>query len=451
MTTAIHNASNSLRMAEIPTEMTDRYPPIGPTIRLVLIAVALGVLAFSGWASLLPMSSGVVAPGVFSVEENRRSVASKDGGTITTLHVREGSEVKQGDIVITFDRVQAEANFAIADSRYLSALARRARLRAELARSPQIAWPDELIDRADEPLARQFINIEHDLFDSRLRYLAGRREVLKSKLLEQGQSHDRVTAEIAALEERLALTRAEEKDVADLLKRGFERRPRLLALQRSRAELQGDVNALRADLLRIRETEKGIRLSLANLDYERTMGSATDLTATEAALNDALEQRISAASQLENTAIRAPADGTVVDLQFFGGGGVVRPGEAIFDLLPAHDSLFLRAHVRPVDIENVHINQAAQVRLMGANQKFNEPMNGKVTHVSADRITSPNNQDSYYEAFVKLAPDALVEVERLNLQAGMPADVVLTTEERTFVEYLLSPVSRALFVGFREE
>ena len=131
MTTAIHNAGNALRLAEIPAEMTDRYPPIGPTIRSVLIAVALGVLAFSGWASLLPMSSGVVAPGVFSVEENRRSVASKNGGTIATLHVREGSEVKQGDVVITFDRVQAEANFAIADSRYLSALARRARLRTQ--------------------------------------------------------------------------------------------------------------------------------------------------------------------------------------------------------------------------------------------------------------------------------------------------------------------------------
>ena len=181
------------------------------------------------------------------------------------------------------------------------------------------------------------------------------------------------------------------------------------------------------------------------------MGSASDLTATEAQLNDALEQRMTAASQLEDTAVRAPASGAVVDLQFFGPGGVVRPGEAIFDLLPTHDSLFVRARVRPVDIDKVHVNQSAQVRLVNLDRRFSKPMDAKVIHVSADRITTPDNQESFYEAFVKLDPAGHRQVGGQDLQAGMPVDVVLATEERTFVEYLISPVSRALFIGFREE
>ena len=451
MTVTPNSETRALQLIEATADMTERFPPIGPTLRAVFIAAVVGVLAFSGWAYLLPMSGGVVAAGILSVEENRRSVASKNGGTIATLEVREGSEVKKGDVVVIFDRVQAEANFAIAESRYLAALARHARLRSELARHSEIVWPAELIDRIDEPLARQFVDIERDLFQSRLQYQSGRRDVLKSKLLEQRQTHKSASAEITGLEERLKLTRIEEQDVADLLTRGFERRPRLLALQRSSAELQSEINVLRSDLLRIRETEKGIRLALANLDYERVMGSASDLTATEAQLNDALEQRMTAASQLEDTAVRAPASGAVVDLQFFGPGGVVRPGEAIFDLLPTHDSLFVRARVRPVDIDKVHVNQSAQVRLVNLDQRLSKPMDAKVIHVSADRITTTDNQESFYEAFVKLDPAGRRQVGGQDLQAGMPVDVVLATEERTFVEYLISPVSRALFIGFREE
>ncbi|MBO6560818.1 MAG: HlyD family type I secretion periplasmic adaptor subunit [Nisaea sp.] len=430
---------------------SDSYPPIASSVRGVLLFLCLGLLAFAGWAYFLPMAGGVVANGEFSVEANRRSVESKDGGTIATLHVSEGSVVERGDTVVTFDPVQAQANFGIADARYLRALAKRARLKAELSKAAEIAWPEEIRERSGEIFVDQLMDIEKGLLSARWQYLEGRREVLQSNIEELRQRRDGVNAEIASREERLALTRAEEKDVASLVERGYERRPRLLALRRDGAELQGEIDSLRASLLSIQEAENGTRLELANLDYERTMSVAGELTETEGALSDAIEQRMSAASLLENTVLRAPARGTVVDLQFFGSGGVAGPGERIFDLLPAHDALFVRAKLRPTDIDAVHKGQAAEVRLLAINQRFSDPLPGTVTHISADRLTDPSNGATYYEVFVKLTEDALERAKDLKLQAGMPADVVLTTQERTFVEYLLSPVSRALFLGFRED
>ena len=103
MTVTPNSETRALQLIEATADMTERFPPIGPTLRAVFIAAVVGVLAFSGWAYLLPMSGGVVAAGILSVEENRRSVASKNGGTIATLEVREGSEVKKGDVVVTID------------------------------------------------------------------------------------------------------------------------------------------------------------------------------------------------------------------------------------------------------------------------------------------------------------------------------------------------------------
>ncbi len=444
-----------VEVAERPTQTisSDRFhqsPPINAILRGTVVVLGLGALVLSLWAYLVPVSGGIVAAGSLAVELSRRSVQSQDGGIIERLLVKEGSTVERGDVVVVFDRVQAQSNYDVADARYLRALATHSRLRAELAGSPEISWPPEIRTRADEPLVRTLQAVETDLRTARLQFVDGRRDVLTSRVDELQQRKQATRHEIESFEEQLVLIHAEETDVSALYDRGFETRPRLLGLQRQAADVQGEIGALQSTLSSIRESENGTKLELANISYERTMSIVGELTEVEGVLSDATERRLSAAATLQQSEVRAPESGTVVDLRFFGPGGVVRPGEPIFDLVPTPDALIIRARVRPVDIDSVYVNQSALVRLNASRSLFDNPVSGVVRHISADSLLEEDRRTSYFEVLVELDREDAKRKLSADLQPGMVVDVVLATEERTFVQYLLSPISRALFLGFRE-
>src|SRR6266852_920206 len=74
---------------------------------LAIVAVFFG--GFGTWAVTAPLNSAVVAQGVVKVEGNRKSVQHLEGGIVKQLLVKDGSEVKAGDVLIVLDDSQARA------------------------------------------------------------------------------------------------------------------------------------------------------------------------------------------------------------------------------------------------------------------------------------------------------------------------------------------------------
>jgi HlyD family type I secretion membrane fusion protein len=338
----------------------------------------------------------------------------------------------------------------VIDAQYLRALARHARLIAEVSNAPSITWPSEISERSHEPLVRQLKSFETDLLLADRDFMAGRREILEARIQELGNLSDAFRARIQGLTKQVALFEDEEKDVAQLVKSGFERRPRMLQLQRELAEKQGELDSDRATLLGLKEEAQGAKQELANLAYERRSEVFSQMLEAESSVAELVDRRRSAFSVLKNTEVLAPESGTVVDIRFFGAGGVVRPGEVLFDLVPTPDALLVKAKVRPEDIDVVYVGQEAAVRLLAHQLRMPEPFDGRVTLISADRLTDATDQNPHFEVFVEINKVAAKASQGVALQPGMSADVVLTTQQRTFLEYLVSPITRALFRGFRE-
>ena len=418
--------------------------------RTSLMVFAVTALALFGWSFNMPMSGGVIATGVINVEANRRSVQSKDGGTIKELHVTEGSNIAKGDIVVTFDRVQAKADYEVLNTRYLRLRAKQDRLISEFERLDEIHWSKELTQYAANSFVSQLRAFEQDFHATRQKHFQGRRDVLKSRIADFQGRLEATRQQIDTVGEQLKLIREEEETVKELVRDGLEKRPRLLALQRVEADLLGEVAELTGEVSAIREGENAAKLELANLDYERMTEVVGDLADLEGDLLEIEERRQSAANLLANTELRAPESGTVVDLHFFGAGGVVNPSEPIFDLVPNTGSLIVVAQLRLTDIDAAYVSQPAMVRLLSYNVRHTEPLDGKVVHVSADSLKDADGE-AYYEIHVQIDTLSGPGFDLSKLQPGMPVDVVLTTEERTFVEYLMSPFSRAMFLAFREE
>ena len=77
---------------------------------------------------------------------------------------------------------------------------------------------------------------------------------------------------------------------------------------------------------------------------------------------------------------------------------------------------------------------------------------GEVKLVGADRLSATGNEQphEYYLAQIKTTPEGVRLLGDLKVQAGMPVDVVIKTGERSFMSYLIKPLTDRFAVSFKE-
>src|SRR5262249_19064357 len=139
---------------------------------------------------------------------------------------------------------------------------------------------------------------------------------------------------------------------------------------------------------------------------------------------------------VERQTVRAPVDGTVMALRIAGPGTVVAPREPLLDVVPAHEKLVVSARVPTQDVEHVSVGATAEVRLLGSDVRRRPPLPGRVVFVSADRMSDSSSTRTWYDVTVEVERAALAHEPLPQLQPGMPAEIYVTTADRTLIEYL---------------
>lgn len=74
-----------------------------------------------------------------------------------------------------------------------------------------------------------------------------------------------------------------------------------------------------------------------------------------------------------------------------------------------------------------------------------------VTTVSADRTVDNVGKQIYYLAYVKINDNQLHLLKNIKLYQGMPVQVMIMTQKRTFWDYIVTPIIESLNRAFREE
>ena len=250
--------------------------------------------------------------------------------------------------------------------------------------------------------------------------------------------------QIKSLEEELA---ANQK----LLERDLIARPVFLELDRLKSEIEGELAESMANMARARQNIGETELQILNEDARRLDEITSDLADTRSELAAVNERLNAQADILKRTVIKAPVAGAVHNKRFFTTGGVIQPGEAILDIVPNEAELLIDARVSPVDIDVVAAGQEARVNFLSFTARNLPQINGFVRSVSADSLLDEVTGESYYRAFVKVPQDEMEKLgEQLSINAGMPAEVLIMTGERTMLQYLLDPLVESLRRSFRE-
>src|SRR5207302_11428219 len=111
----------------------------------------------------------------------------------------------------------------------------------------------------------------------------------------------------------------------------------------------------------------------------------------------------------------------------------------------------VRAHVPPRDIVSVADGRVAEVRCPNCSARSTPIIPGKVQSVSADAISDEAAKQTYYSARIVIDYSTLPPEVANHILPGMQADVLISTGERTVLQYLVGPLTNALSKTFREK
>lgn len=422
----------------------------GPVLfGLVIIFLFFG--AFVGWAAFAPLGSAAIAQGVVSVEGNRKSVQHLEGGIVSEIKVKDGDIVKQGDVLIVLDELQSKASMEIVRSRRAVALAQKARLIAERDGLDKIEFPEWLLERKDEPNIKEAMKGQQNIFASRRTSRQGQITILKQKAAQLEEEIKGLEGQVSSSDRQIRLISDEIKDVESLVEKNLAKRPRLRALQRNLAELSGNRSQNVSRIAQTRQAIGEVELQINELANSLMDEVVAELRDVQAQIFDLEEQTRASEDVLNRTDIRAPTDGYVVNLQVHTAGGVIKPGETVLDIVPDNVQLIVEAQVNTKDIDSVYIGAQARIRFPAFSQRFSLPAEGTVLSVSADSLEDERTGNFYYLARVKIENLEDANIKVTQLRPGMQADVMISTGERTALDYFVNPIILSFNRALRED
>lgn len=422
---------------------------IGPIALAGLLAIVVFFGGFGGWAALAPLDGAIVADGIVSVDGNRKSVEHLEGGIVKRVLVKDGARIEQGAPLVVLDDARLRAQVEIFTQQMLQARASEARLVAERDGAASITFPDDLATSTDADV-RKIVASQMGEFESRRAALAGAEQVLRHRIEDFSRQIDGKRARRAAVVDQLASVDGEQQSLAKLLGKGLTTKERLLSLDRSAAGLKADLLDYDSAIASAEENIAETEAQIAQLGRDRSTEVASGLADIQAKLLDLGPSLENARAALERTVVRAPYTGTIVGLQVFSTGAVIPPGGRILDIVPDRQSLVVEARVRVEDITELATGAAAEVHLANLRHLYVPTLHGKVVSVSADRLTDQRTGLAYYSAEIEIDPQELATRKDVTLYPGMQAQVMVVTERRTALEYLLSPLIAALDSAFRQ-
>ncbi len=396
-----------------------RFPSSGAH-RIVWIGCSLLAVTV-WWAAHAEIEQNVRSQGQVIASSRTQVVQAANEGVIESFLVSEGQRVKKGQVLVSLERVQAEAAYGDSESKVAALKATLVRLRAEVFQRP-------LVFPADVRKHKVFVDNQTQLFNRRQQALH---------------------AELAALEDSLRIVRSELDMSRPLLATGDIGKVEVLRLERQVAELAGGISNRRNKYFQ---------------DAQAEMTKAEEDLATQEQL---MAER---GTTLERTELRAPADGLVRRLQVSTPGARVRAGDVVLELLPTDSRLVVEAKLKPADRGFVRVDMPVTVKLDAYDYSIYGALHGRVTYVSPDALTEQTRagEHIYYQVQVTLDSPPPTEAaaaastepaqagvlsfalgrsshrQPLELQPGMTTTVEIRTGSQTVLKYLTKPVTKTL-------
>lgn len=410
-----------------------------PSRLILVVLAALGV-----WAWFTPLDEVAVAEGAVAPQGKIKVIQHLEGGIIRELMVNEGDTVVAGDALL---RLELDAERSNPEQ-----------LRAELdglllARAPWAAEIDGTATAFDRGAAARRPSDAaraEQTFDARQAEIRSALDVANKRIRRRGLAIETLETRRRAMFNDLTLAEENLAIAAQAASSGLATRTEELELRREVEQLLGAIDTLAAEIRQARADREEARAQLVEIRNRYASEATERLGEIDRQIAQIRETLASAQQQTLRTTIRTPIDGIVKKMRYHTIGGVVRPGEAIMEIVPARDDLVIEARLHPRDRGYVTVGQSATVKITTYDFTRYGTLDGRLILIGAD-ADEDDQGEPYFRLVVEADRPYLGSADNpLRISPGMEAEVNIHTGTRTVLEYFLRPLLRLRHDAFRE-
>jgi HlyD family secretion protein len=444
MSTSIANVHDIEWYGDVPRSIR-KHAMFG----LLLVALAFG--GFGTWAATAPLAAAVISAGSFVATGENKVVQHLEGGIIQELLVSEGDHVNAGQPLIRLDGIVAQVKERQLFLRQARLEANVARLQAQVAGSTTVTFPQIIADNKGDSDIRSIVDGQLANFQSAKNRMDSEIGLLKQNIESLKFRMEGFDRQKQSMIEQKAFLKDEYTGKMQLLSEGLIRKTEVNAIQRAMADADGQIGRLESEISETQAQVQKFDQQITQTVTELNQKSLDELQVAQGDLDAVREEARQAQNLLQRSTINAPVTGTVVRMYYHTSGGVIESGKKILEILPSDVPLIIETQIQRKDIDAVKPGQKATIRLVALNRRTTPVLNGDVYYVSADALADtmmPNSE--VYLARIKLSPSELARIPGFTATPGMPAEVMIETAERTFLDYLTKPIRESMARAFTE-
>ncbi|WP_412480969.1 HlyD family type I secretion periplasmic adaptor subunit [Azonexus sp. IMCC34839] len=402
--------------------------------RKAIGAVGLAVVVFLLWASIAQVDQITKGEGKVIPSRQLQVVQSLDGGIVSDILVKEGEQVREGQVLVKIDATRFMSSFKESRATYLSLLAKAARLRA-VAEGVDFVPPPEVV-KEDPKLVEQ----ERLLYMNRKAELDAQVGIAREQLSQRTHELGEARARYESAQQGYELTSRELTLTRPLIQSGAVSDVELLRLQRDVSRYAGERGQASSQITRLQAAINESQRKIQEVELEFKNQARNELSETQAKINSLGEGSVALSDKVKQADIRSPVNGTIKRILYNTVGGVVQPGKDIVEVVPLEDALLLEARVQPRDIAFLRPGQKANVKLTAYDFTIYGGLDATLEHISADSVLDEKGNAFYVVRVRTQRPNF---GENLPIIPGMTAEVDIMTGKKSVLSYLLKPVLRA--------
>lgn len=405
----------------------------------LLLAIVSFFVIFIVWANVASLDEVTRGEGKIIPSSEVQAVQSLDPGTVEEFLVREGDEVKAGQVLVRLNATEASSDLGANRARYLGLLASITRLQAEAEGKMSVEFPDEVMKGAP-----QSVTEELNAFRANQQQFQSQSDVLKQQMNQREQEVRELNTRASDTRGVIALQREQMEMIRPLVEKGSAPKMELLQRESTIKEKTAELNGYLSGIPRAQSAISEARARLNGLESDMKAKAQAELSTKMIEMNE-IKERLSALSARKGrTELKSPVNGTIQDITVNTVGGVIKPGEDLIKIVPKDDQLIVEAKIKPSDRAFIYPGQKAMIKISAYDFGIYGGLEGEVLEISADTIED-EKKNSFYRVRLRTYESQLKRKnEILPISTGMVATADILTGKKTVMQYLLKPITKTL-------
>lgn len=425
------------------------------------------------WSIFARIDIHAVATARIQPSGRSKVVQPFDTGKVQTIAVENGSRVQAGDVLLTLEPTEAEADLSSRQGDLAALEAQIARRRATIA-AVEKNLPTVTVEfpAAVPPAVRAR---EEGAMLAEIGQYVTTRDAFEAQLAEKVATQERFTASIAA-RTRLHTVLKERVDMREtLVAVSAGTRAAVIDAVQQVEQVSADLAYDRGQLTEAKAAATSLQRRITQLTSETVARQYQALTEAAQKRDALVQDVVKATLKRERTALKAPISGTVQQLAVTTLGQVVTAGQPLMVVVPTDGPIEVEAQVQNKDIGFILPDQEAVVKIDAFPFTRYGSIEGKVVRVSRDAVDdreagggsdalsvargqglnpvtgTQKTQNLIFPVTVALSQTFIkADGKEVALTPGMTATVEIRTGRRRVIDYLLSPVRETISTAGHE-